>query len=148
MTRFDNVFQTDGAKLLKYITTGLLLAGVGIAIMIASNTIRVQAWPSTSYSFYNILVYENNLNFWSSFYGYAQYIERGTQITQGLHWLYISCVLIKAVGQIIVVFGLIIALLGFLGCAFNHNNEDKMRLACLIASCVILFVMFYGMLTV
>jgi hypothetical protein len=143
MTRFDNAFQTDGAKLLKYITTGLLLAAVGIVVIIVGNTIR-----TGSTSLFNAINYENNLNFWSSFISYSEYLERSNQSTQAGYWITAATYLFKAVGQIAVVFGLILALLGFLGCAFNHNNEDKMRLVCLIASCVILFVMFTGMLTV
>nr|MDO8084638.1 hypothetical protein [Candidatus Sigynarchaeum springense] len=140
MTRFDNVFQTDGARLLKYITTGLFLAAVGLAIILAGDSTR-----SSLTSVFNAIDYENRLNFWSSFISYAEYVERGTQATQASYWITATCWLLRAVGQIAVVFGLIIALLGFLGCAFNSANEDKMRLVCLISSCVIIFVLFYTM---
>ncbi len=140
MTRFDNVFQTDGAKLLRYITTGLVLAVIGLAIILAGDTIR-----NSTTSLFNAIAYENQLNFWSSFISYAEYLERSTQATQAGYWITATCYLLRAVGQVAVVFGLVLALLGFLGCAFNSQNEDKMRLVCLISSCVIIFVLFYAM---
>ncbi|MEX2682023.1 MAG: hypothetical protein Q6373_010505 [Candidatus Sigynarchaeota archaeon] len=146
MTRFDNVFQTDGARLLKYITSGLVMAAVGLAIMIATNSIRSSM--TGTYNLVTVMTTENQLNFWSNFIGYAEYMERQTQITQAVNWIVAACFLIKAVGQIAVVFGLVIALLGFLGCAFNSANEDKMRLVCMISGCVIIFVLFMGLISV
>ncbi|MBN2153122.1 MAG: hypothetical protein JW839_16840 [Candidatus Lokiarchaeota archaeon] len=145
MTRFDNVFQMDGVKLLRFITTGLILAAVGLAIILASGSIRT-AMTSGTYNLYSAITYENQLNFWSGFISYAEYVERGSQLTQGMNWLFATLLLLRAIGQVAVVFGLILALLGFLGCAFNTQNEDKMRLVCMISGCVIIFVLFMGIL--
>lgn len=139
----DTAFQMDRAKLLKFITSGLFMAIVGLATMIASNTIRAAA-PSLFTAINN----ENTLNFYNNLYGYAEYAERSLQSTQSQYWLVAGMYLIKAIGQIALLFGMLIALVGLLGSAFNPQNEDKMRLVCLIASCVVIFVMFTGMLTV
>jgi hypothetical protein len=137
----DGVFQMDRVKLMKLITTGLALAVVGLAIMIASNTIRTGA-PSLFIAINN----ENTLNFLSNFYGYAEYAERALSSTQAQYWLVASMYLVKAIGQVALLFGMLLALVGLLGSAISQQNEDKIRLVCMIASCVVIFVMFTGML--
>jgi hypothetical protein len=131
----------DRVKLMKLITTGLALAVVGLAIMIASNTIRTGA-PSLFIAINN----ENTLNFLSNFYGYAEYAERALSSTQAQYWLVASMYLVKAIGQVALLFGMLLALVGLLGSAISQQNEDKIRLVCMIASCVVIFVMFTGML--
>jgi hypothetical protein len=133
----------DRVKLMKLITSGLAMAIMGLAIMIASNTIRAGA-PSLFTAINN----ENTLNFLSNFYGYAEYAERSLQSTQAQYWLVAAMYLIKAIGQIALLFGLLLALVGLLGSAISQQNEDKMRLVCMIASCVLIFVLFMGMLSI
>jgi hypothetical protein len=139
----DTIFKMDREKLLKTITSGITLAIMGLAIMVVSNTVR-NGLPSLA----NALGQENSLNFWSSFYGYAEYAARAAQLNQAQYWIVATCYFIKAVGQVALLLGILFALLGFLGSAFNKDNEDKVRLVCLIAGCVLLFVVFYGMLNV
>jgi hypothetical protein len=146
----DGVFQMDKVKLMKLITSGLVLAVVGLAIMIATNTIRTMATGSgpTNNALYNVLMTENNLNFWNNLYGYAEWAERSTSISQSVTWIVAACYLLKAIGQIALLFGMLLALIGLLGSAINPQNEDKMRLVCMITGCVIIFVMFMGMISV
>ncbi len=135
----DNVFQMDRAKLMKLITNGLVLAVLGLAIMIASKTIAVNAS-----SIFAPIDTENTLNYFNNFYGYAEWLARDTQLTQSQSWLVAAMYLVKTVGQIALLFGLLLALVGLLGSAINPQNDDKMRLVCMITCAVLIFVLFYG----
>jgi hypothetical protein len=136
---FDSVFQMDRVKLLKLITSGLVLAVLGLAIMMATNTI-ISGAPSLFSAINN----ENTLNFYNNLYGYAEWAERNLQSTQSQNWLVAAMWLLKAVGQIALLFGLLIALIGLFGSAINPQTDDKMRLVCMITGCVLLFVMFFN----
>ncbi len=143
----DNVFQMDRTKLVKLIVNGLVLAIIGFAIMLACKTIQSAA-TGTSGALVTALGNENSANFWSNLYGWAEYVERNAQITQSLNWMVVACLLLKAIGQIALVFGLLIALIGLLGSAINPQNDDKMRLVCMITGCVLIFVIFYNFISV
>ena len=129
--------QVDKARAIRLVVFGLVLALVGMAILMVSQSI---AGASTPWG--NMASQENEMNFWNGLYGNTEYEMRQAEITRTMNLMALQLFIFAPIARVAMSFGLGLLVLGFVFLAMDATVDEKSRhVFAIIAAIVVVLLL-------